>query len=76
MSTVTVQAHMRSVREDDIAIWTGAYHSSGKEAWDWLPRSQVTWVYWSKQDRRRVTVTMPEDLAREKCLAYRRGKAA
>lgn len=76
MTPVTVFAHMRCVRPGAIAVWTGAYDGAGREAWDWLPRSQVTWIYWSKQDRRRVTVTMPEDLAREKCLNYRRGKTA
>lgn len=76
MNSVSVSAHMRCVRPGAIAVWTGAYDSSGNEAWDWLPRKQVTWVYWSKTDKRRVTITMPEELAREKCLAYRRGKAA
>jgi len=76
VSTVHVWGHMRLVRPGAIAIWTGAYGPNGDEAWDWLPRSQITWVYWSKDEKRRVTVTMPEELARDKCLPYRKGKAA
>lgn len=75
-TTVTVDGSMRCVTEDSIAIWTGAKHASGKEAWDWFPRAEVTWVYWSKRNSNMVTVTMPEEMARDKCLIYRMGKAA
>ena len=71
MTLVTVDGSMRRVTEDSIAIWTGARHASGKEAWDWFPRADVTWVYWSKRGSSMVTVTMPEELARDRCLAFR-----
>jgi len=68
---VCVWGFMRTVRKGGVAIWTGAYAPNGDEVWDWLPRSKITWVYWSGRDDKKVTVTMPESIARDKCLAWR-----